>query len=190
MDFWARGFLVTLSIMFDEAFAEEDLSHALQKILLCIHLKKLHLDLCYEQFIALSTLPDAALSHLLEFELNIAFLDDNININMNDLHPLISQLQSIRFHFDQPSPGAWIDFLCPCLPWSQLQNLDFGVNVADPHLIFCILQQMPVLEGLALFVSGTSMPEQVTMSSLWDLILKLHMGGVLQHGTDSYIMIT
>lgn len=124
---------------------------------------------------ALSRLPEAALPCLLEIELDITFQYDDINIDMDEPHPLTSRLQSVIFHFNEPRSGIWIGIgsLRPCLPWSQLRNLDFGVRVEDPELIFGILRQTPVLEALALIIHGTRTLEQVTMPLLQNLTLEI-----------------
>ena len=174
--FRARTFPVTLSITFCDLLDEDELTNVLQTILLRIHIKRLNLHLIYEHFKALSTLPEAALSHLSEFELDVTFPDHNVNVDMVDPHPFITRLQSITFHFDGHNPGAWISSLRPCLPWSQLRSLDFGASVDDLSLVFGILRQTSVLEALTLSITNNGVLEQVTMPSLRNLTMEFEPG--------------
>jgi hypothetical protein len=174
--FRARTFPVTLSITFGDLLDEDELPNVLQTILLRIHVKRLNLHLIYEHFTALSTLPEAVLSHLSEFELDVTFPDDNVNVNMVDPHPLITRLQSITFHFDESDSEAWIGSLRPCLPWSQLRSLDFGAYMGDLSLVFGILRQTSVLEALTISICENGLLEQVTMPSLRSLTMEFDAG--------------
>jgi hypothetical protein len=166
----ARTLPVTLSIAL---WNDDKSASAFQSILLRIQVKRLSLCLTYERFMALATLPEATVSRLSELEIDISFPDDNVNVNMNDPHPLVTRLQSVTFHFGEAEPKASIDSLPPNLPWSQLRSLTFNTYVEDLDLVFGILRQTPMLEALSLAIPNSGVPEQLTMSSLRNLTLDL-----------------
>lgn len=76
--------------------SDSGLASGLQIILLPIQVKRLSLYLDYRQFIASLTLP-GVLSRLPEFELNVWFHFDDVDVNTNDPHPLIPRLRSATF---------------------------------------------------------------------------------------------
>jgi hypothetical protein len=160
----------TLSLRFLDG---DKLVSTLHSILLRIQVKRLSLRLSYEAFMALATLPEATVSGLSEFELDISFLDDNMNVIMNDPHPLVTRLQSVTFRFGVAQPKACIYSLPPNLPWSQLRSLTFDTYMVDLDLIFGILRQTPVLEALNLAMANSDESEQLTMSSLRHLTLEV-----------------
>ena len=167
--FRARTFPVSLSIKFDESLGDNKIAGALRSILLPIQVKKLTLCLTYKTFMALSTFPEAALSGLLEVELDFLNSAGEVDVNMSDTHPLITRLRSVAFR----GPGAetWFDSLGPSLPWSQLRSLTIGVFVVDSHFILGILREVPMLEKLSLGMRDINVSEQLTMSSLGNLSL-------------------
>ena len=167
----ARTLPVTLSIAFGESLNHE-LADALRNILLPIQVKRLSLCLTFEELMALSTLPEAALLGLSEFEVELSFPDFNMNVNMNDPHPLITRLRSLTFL--GPDAAVWIDRLLPCLPWSQLRSLKFQFHTKGlEDLIISILRQIPMLEALSLQIFDIGVWEQVTMPSLRNLTIEL-----------------
>ena len=119
--FRATALPITLSIDLDEPSLSIQLAGVLRDILLPIQVKRLSLRLTYEQLMALSTIPEAALSGLSEFEVELTFPNHNMNINTSDPHPLITRFRSVTFRGNEAGP--WIDRLRPSLPWSQLQTL-------------------------------------------------------------------
>ncbi|KAF8650685.1 hypothetical protein AX14_008572 [Amanita brunnescens Koide BX004] len=158
--FRARTFPITLRIqnmMLDDSI----LASALQDILFPIQVKRLRLSLTWENFMALSTLPEAVLSGLSEFELDLTFNGGTADVSINDQHPLITRLRSVTFHSNQfPLP------LSPNLPWNQLRSLNFDADIADLQLIFGILRQTPMLEALSLEIFHIDVSEELTMPSL------------------------
>ena len=122
---------------------------------------------------ALSTLPEAMLSGLLECGLELSFRHGRQkNINTSNTYPLITRLQSLSFHGLGFTTGAWFDPPHPGLPWSQLRSLAIGVYL-DLDLIMDILRQIPKLEVLALAIQETEpdVLEQLTMPLLWKFSL-------------------
>jgi hypothetical protein len=163
---------ITLSTEFDESIPIDELASTLGSIMLPIQVKWLSLCLTYEQFMALSTLPKAALSCLSELDVELWFPDYDMDINMSDPHPLITQLRSVSFCGE--AAGAWIDRVRPSLPWSQLRSLEFEIYIDDMQdLIIGILRQIPMLEALSLQIYGTGLWEQLTMPSLCNFTMLL-----------------
>ena len=176
----ARTFPVTLSIIFDEWIGNE-LASALRNILLPIQVKRLSLYLTYGELMALSTLPEAALSGLSEFEVELTFVDLDINVNMSDPHPLITRLRSVTFLWAES--GAWLDRLRPSFPWSQLRSLNFETYIEGlEDIIIGILRQIPMLEVLSLQIYDVGTWEQVIMPSLRTLTMHLTLEVV--NGTE------
>jgi hypothetical protein len=179
--FRARTSLVTLSIRFDESSPNNELASALQNILLPIQVKRLRLRLTYKQLMALLTLPEAALSGLSEFEVELRFPDRNMDINMSDPHSLITRLRSVTF---RAGAEDWIDRLRPSLPWGQLRSLKFEIYMGNQEgLIMDILREIPMLEALSLQIFGIGMWEQLTMPSLRNLTMQL-ISGMVTNGMD------
>ena len=83
--FRARTFPVTLSIEFVKVY-DTYMPDALQDILFPIKVKRLSLCLTYNNFMALSTLPEDALPGLSEFELDVTFGDRDANVKAHDPH--------------------------------------------------------------------------------------------------------
>ncbi|KAF8692312.1 hypothetical protein AX14_010128 [Amanita brunnescens Koide BX004] len=164
---------------FDKSTGDLRLATAVKDILLPvpIQVKRLRLCLTYEQFMALSTLSETALSGVSEFELDLTFPDNDVDVNMNDPHPLITRLRSLSFHFcGEAEPEAWISPFLPSLPWSQLRSLNFaGTPVEDLHLILDILRQISMLEALSLRISNCiGVSEQLAMPSLRNFAISLN----------------
>ena len=69
---------------------------------------------------------------------------------MNDLYPLVTQLQSVTFSICELELKRCIDSLPPSLPWYQLRSLTFDTYMEDLDLdlVFGILRQTPRLETL------------------------------------------
>ena len=118
----ARALPVTLSLEFSKSIGNE-LAGALRNILLPIKVKRLSLRLTYKNLMALSTIPEPALSGLSEFEVELMFTDRNMDGHMNDPHPFITRLRSVTFLGHESS--LLIDPLRPSFPWSQLRSLKF-----------------------------------------------------------------
>jgi hypothetical protein len=167
----ARTLPVTLSIKFSESLYSTELASALRNILLPIQVKRLSLCLTYKKLMTLSTLPEAALSGLSEFEVELTFPD--LDVNMIDPHPLITRLRSVTLRGN--GAGAWIDRWPQNFPWSQLRSLKFEIYVGglDDIIIGMILRQIPMLEALSLQISSNGVWEQLTMPSLRNLTLQL-----------------
>ena len=176
----ARTFPVTLSIAFNEWLGSE-LGSTLRNILLPIQVKRLSLCLAYEELMALSTLPDAALSGVSEFEVVLTFPDLDVSVDVSGPHPLITRLRSVTFLWAES--GDWIDQLHPSFPWSQLRSLKFETYTKDlGDVIIGILRQTPMLEVLSLQIYDTGMWEQVIMPSLRTLTMELALEAV--NGTE------
>ena len=172
----ARTFPVTLSIKFLESEVNE-LADALRNILLPIQVKRLSLRLTYKNLMALSTLPEAALSGLSEFEVALVFHDRSMEGHMNDPHPLITRLRSVTFV--GPESSLLIDPLRPTFPWSQLRSLKFQTDMKGlEDLIIGILRQIPMLEVLLLQIFDIGVWEQLTMPSLRNLTMEISLQAV------------
>jgi hypothetical protein len=168
----ARTLPVTLSIKFSESLYSTELASALRNILLPIQVKRLSLCLTYKKFMALSTLPEAALTGLSECEVELTF-PDYIRIgNISDPHPLITRLRSATLLGN--GVGAWIPE-CP-LPWSQLRSLKFEIYTRGlDDLIIGVLRQIPMLEALSLPIFSNDGWEQLTMPSLRNLTMRIFL---------------
>jgi hypothetical protein len=179
----ARTLPVTLSLRFLDG---DKLVSTLQSILLRIQVKRLSLRLTYDQFKVLATLPEATVSGLSKLELKILFPHDNVNVNTNNPHPLVTRLRSITFRFCKPGHKACIDSLPPNLPWSQLQSLDFCTYTDDLDLTFGVLRQTAMLEELNLSIPSWGVSQQLTMSSLHTFTMDLQPD-VLSNHTDQIL---
>ena len=169
----ARTLPVTLSADFPEPEGN-GLADALWNILVPIQVKRLSLCLTYKHPMGLSTLPEAALSCLSEFEVELMFHDRSMDGHMNGPHPLITRLRSVTFLGHESS--LLIDSLRPSFPWSQLRSLKFEFFMEGlEDLIISILRQIPMLEVLSLQIYGIGVWEQLTMPSLRNLTLQLGM---------------
>ena len=172
--FRARTLPVTLSLEFNNSLHSSGLAGVLRDILLPMQVKRLSLCLTYKTLMALSTLPEAALSGPSEFEVELTFPDHNLDVNMNDPHPLITRLRSVTFRGNDA--GSWIERLRPSLPWSQLRSVKFPMYVEGlEDLTIGILRQIPMLEALSLSIFHIGVWEQLTMLSLRDFTMHLFL---------------
>ncbi|KAF8321455.1 hypothetical protein F5887DRAFT_932281 [Amanita rubescens] len=146
----AGTFPVTVSIRFpQESFG--DVAIILQRVLLPIQIRRLHLHLTYEQlFVVLSELPETALSSSSELELDLTLPEDGEAIDMNNL-PLITRIRSVKF--GRGDIGSWFDQFSLSLPLSRLRSLDFSIFLVDLQPIFYILRRTPELQALHFQVS-------------------------------------
>ena len=149
----AGTFPVTVSICFSGSFAGE-VAPILQRVVLPLRIRKLHLVMSYEQFsIALSALPDTALSNSSELELGLTSLRNGEAIDMNNLPHFITRIRSVTFGYG--NINSWFDQFSLSFPWSQLRSLKFSssVTIVDLHPIFDILRQTLELQVLHFQVS-------------------------------------
>src|SRR6266576_3518237 len=165
---------VTLSIRFSGLLDGDEVASALQRISLPFQVKRLCLDLIYEQFEKLSNLPETALSDLAALELDIS-LPDQVDANITPLH-FITRLQSLTLHSE--GLDVWFDRLSTILPWSQLRSVDVGnVGSANLHPIVDALRQIPMLQRLNLYLNERRIDvfEDLTMPYLRDFQLDIAM---------------
>ncbi|KAF8335576.1 hypothetical protein F5887DRAFT_988717 [Amanita rubescens] len=145
----AGTFPVTVSIRFLQGSG--DVALILQRVLLPLQIRRLHLDLTYEQFfMALSELPETALSSSSELELDLALPPDGEAIDANNL-PIITRLRSLTFSHGEL--GSWFDQFSLSLPLGRLRSLKFSIFLVDLQPIFHILRQTPELQVLHFQVS-------------------------------------
>ncbi|KAF8348897.1 hypothetical protein F5887DRAFT_948216 [Amanita rubescens] len=166
---------VTLSIRFPHLLDGDEVASALQRISLPFQVKRLFLDLMYEQFEKLSNLPETTLSDLAVLELDISLPDDG-DVNIRPLH-FITRLQSLTLSGEQ-SLDVWFDKLSAILPWSQLRSVDVrNIGSANLHPIVDILRQIPMLQRLNLYLNERRIDvfETLTMPYLRDFQLVIAM---------------
>ena len=170
----AGTFPVTLSITFDEYWLTRQIACALKKILLPFHVKRLHLHITYEQFMALSTFSETPLSRVTEVGLTLTIQGGDRFIDMSSTHHFVTRLRSVTVEGDSEEIPFCLNKLSPSLPWSQLQCLQICTEIEDLHPIVGVLRQMPMLRNLRLRIPRTQVnaPEDVTtVSSLQDFTL-------------------
>ena len=176
----ATSFPVTLSISFDGSLDDDEITSALQKIVLPLQVKKLRLDMTCKEFMALSTLPETALPGLTELELKLAPPEDEVMPNMSNPPYFITRLRSLAF--GPGEKGIWFDQLSPSLPWTQLRSLKTYMSMVDLHPILNILRQLPTLQVLSLEILEfhiVQLEEQkLNMPSLLDINLQVDMAMV------------
>ncbi|KAF8351747.1 hypothetical protein F5887DRAFT_932199 [Amanita rubescens] len=173
---------VRLSIDFECSLLDSDeIPNVLQTILLPFRVKRLHLSLTYRDLVELSTFSEASLSDLMDLSLDLTLPDDELNINMDDPHHLITRLRSLAIYGDELD--VWLGKLSPTFPWSQLQSLDLGF-VADLQPLIEILHQTPNLQVLSLEIQKFQIDtlEGLTMPSLRDFCLTVSED--VEEGTD------
>jgi hypothetical protein len=159
---------VRLSIDFDNSLLDNDeIANVLQTILLPFRVKRLHLSLTYRNLVELSTLSEASLSDLMDLSLDLTLSNDDLNIDMNDPHHLITRLRSLAIYSDELD--IWLSKLSPTFPWSQLQSLHLG----GLHPLVEILHQTPNLQVLNIEIREFQIDtlEELTMPSLRDFCL-------------------
>jgi hypothetical protein len=170
---------VRLSIDFDSSLLDNDeIASVLQTILLPFRIKRLHLSLTYRE---LSTLSEASLSDLMDLSLDLTLPDDDLNINMNDPHHLITRLRSLTIYGDE---DIWLDKLLQTFPWSQLLSLHLQYAfVANFHPLIEILHQTPNLQVLRFNIQKHHIDalQELIMPSLRDFSLTV---GDSVEGTD------
>ena len=171
----AGTFPVTISIDFDEFWSIHQITCALKKILLPFNVRRLLLDITYEQFMALSTFSETSLSRVTEVGLALTVHDDDWLRDMSSTHHFFTRLRSITLNGDSGVETVSCFYkLSPSLPWSQLRCLEFRADIEDLHPIVGVLRQMPMLQSLVLMIPRTHVdtPEDVTaVSSLQDFTL-------------------
>ena len=92
----AREFPVSLTIQINYFVGGGEFASFLQSILFSIQVKRLSLQcLTYQKSMELLSLPEATVSGLLESELVLNEPDDDMNVNMSNTHPLITQARSV-----------------------------------------------------------------------------------------------
>ena len=112
---------------------------------------------------------------LLEFNFELSFPLRDMNVDLNHLHPLITRLRPLITRLRSVSflwgKSAWIDWLRPSIPWSQLRSLEFCHTNDAEDVIIRILRQTPMLEVLSFDIHCIGAWEQVTMPSLRTLCM-------------------
>lgn len=188
----ADSFPVTLSIQFEQEsdMMDYEIASVVQKIVIPFQVKKLAFKLTCMELMALSTLPQTALSNIPELELCLHPLDPcETRVNMDDPPHFITQLHSMDFSKGgQGGLGGWFDQLSVSLPWTQLRSLSFHMVVEDMPSIFGIISQIPLLQTLYLKVFQFHIDDldephapAILMSSL--LYINLELDDVV-HGKD------
>ncbi|KAF8343305.1 hypothetical protein F5887DRAFT_973354 [Amanita rubescens] len=167
---------VRLSIDFGTSLLDSDeIASVLQTILLPFRVKRLHLSLTYRKLVELLTFFEASLSDLMDLSLDLTLSDDDLNINMNNPHHLITRLRSLTICGDELDIS--LDKLSTTFPWSQLQSLHIGFYnfVADLDSVVEILHQIPNLQvldfGIRKFQIDTL--QELTIPSLRDFCLTI-----------------
>ena len=140
---------VNLSMDFGIAIHIDDFVNVLQKFLSTFQIKKLCLDIRYDQFMALSTLPASSSFTELDIVLTI-YSPDPINETNGGLAPhLFSRLLSVTFKRPDFAIDLFDRLFVSSLPWSQLQSLEFFVYNDNPRCFVDILRsQIPILQVL------------------------------------------
>ena len=150
----------------------DDFVNVLQKFLSTFQIKKLCLDIRYDQFMALSTLP--ASSSFTELDIVLAiYSPDPINETNGGLAPhLFSRLRSVTFKRPDFAIDLFDRLFVSSLPWSQLQSLKFFVYNDNPRCFVDILRQIPMLQVLH-FSLCRGLLDGLTMPALWDIFIKV-----------------
>ena len=87
---------MSLTIQINYFVGGGEFASFLQSILFSIQVKRLSLQcLTYQKSMELLSLPEATVSGLLESELDLNEPDDDVNVNMSNTHPLITQARSV-----------------------------------------------------------------------------------------------
>ena len=175
----AGTFPVTVSMCF--AGVPREIVPILRRVVLPLRIRRLHLVISYEQFfVALSTLPESALSSSSELEFHLTSIRNTGAIGMNIPNPphFITQIRSITFDFG--NIDNWFHQFSLHFPWSQLRSLKFStsVTIVDLHPIFDILRQTLELQVLQFCVSRSQAgqfdilrEQELTLPSLRELYI-------------------
>ena len=163
---------VTLSMAFAESLNLPEIAWALERILFPLQVKRLLLNMNYEQFVALWDLSDAVLSHVQGVELDLTVREGEGSMDISSPHHLLTRLRSVKLRGDDMA--RCLDKLSLILPWSQLRCLEYHVDIEGLQPVVDVLRQIPMLQRLVLTTLETDIaPKEPTMPSLQEFYLEI-----------------